>query len=546
MTRKAFIKKLGLGAFGLVLGRPMIGNVLMSSFYENGGHYPTIIIGTGYGSAVAAERLATEGHQVLMLEMGIDWDGYKQENPDFEFPVMSSPTKESTWMNDSTQLPIETANANSFDKFTGILRRKDFKNVKIFMGRGIGGGSLVNGGMTVTPNENYFEQIFNDVGVNIPVTEFYQTYFPMANANLGINTVPVDVYNSEWYQFARLGVQEGINAGFTEVDVPNIYDFDYMRTEINGSSPRSATKGEVLFGNNHGKQDLTKTYIKRALDTGNVTIMPQHKVDHIIDKGDGTYALKVLKIDTLDRDICVKEFTCDKLFLGAGSLGTTKLLLKSKDLGTMPNVSIEVGQYWGNNGNTMCSRMTFLPLLHSSRGNNQSTMPVRGLDNFNSPDYPFFAEIAPMPQLGSHTGMYLVVNKLKKTATFNGYGEIIYDPYKNDIRLDWDERHNQHMRSNAEYFLQQMNDSNPGSFGDTYVNNTTLFPNNGVDETICYHPLGGCVLGKATDMYGRLNAHQNLFVMDGALIPGTLGVNPYVTITAIAERNIQNIIANNY
>jgi len=51
------------------------------------------------------------------------------------------------------------------------------------------------------------------------------------------------------------------------------------------------------------------------------------------------------------------------------------------------------------------------------------------------------------------------------------------------------------------------------------------------------------VLNQATDNYGRLPEYPGLYVMDGSLIPGSTGVNPFVTITALAERNIEQIIA---
>ena len=56
------------------------------------------------------------------------------------------------------------------------------------------------------------------------------------------------------------------------------------------------------------------------------------------------------------------------------------------------------------------------------------------------------------------------------------------------------------------------------------------------------HSLGGCVRGKATDGYGRVNGYDNLFVNDASLIPGYLGCNPFMLITALAERNIEAIL----
>ena len=51
------------------------------------------------------------------------------------------------------------------------------------------------------------------------------------------------------------------------------------------------------------------------------------------------------------------------------------------------------------------------------------------------------------------------------------------------------------------------------------------------------------MLNKATDNYGRLHGYPGLYVIDGSLIPGNTSVNPFVTITALAERNIEKIIA---
>lgn len=56
------------------------------------------------------------------------------------------------------------------------------------------------------------------------------------------------------------------------------------------------------------------------------------------------------------------------------------------------------------------------------------------------------------------------------------------------------------------------------------------------------HPMGGCVRGAATDSYGRVNGYDNLFVNDASLLPGYLGCNPFMSITALAERNIEGVL----
>lgn len=61
-------------------------------------------------------------------------------------------------------------------------------------------------------------------------------------------------------------------------------------------------------------------------------------------------------------------------------------------------------------------------------------------------------------------------------------------------------------------------------------------------DDVCCRPLGGCVLGKATDNHGRVSGHAHLYVTYGSLIPGSAGVNPVVAITALFERYIERIV----
>jgi len=70
---------------------------------------------------------------------------------------------------------------------------------------------------------------------------------------------------------------------------------------------------------------------------------------------------------------------------------------------------------------------------------------------------------------------------------------------------------------------------------DKYLNNVT------------YHPLGGCVMGQATDMIGRLAEYPNLYVNDSTLLPGIAACsNPAYLIAGTAERNIDKIIKEDF
>jgi cholesterol oxidase len=57
------------------------------------------------------------------------------------------------------------------------------------------------------------------------------------------------------------------------------------------------------------------------------------------------------------------------------------------------------------------------------------------------------------------------------------------------------------------------------------------------------HPLGGACISQVCDDCGRVKGHPGLYVVDGALMPGsTTCVNPVLTIAAVAERCLDRIL----
>lgn len=66
-------------------------------------------------------------------------------------------------------------------------------------------------------------------------------------------------------------------------------------------------------------------------------------------------------------------------------------------------------------------------------------------------------------------------------------------------------------------------------------------------DLITPHPLGGCSMGDSpsdgvVDHTGEVFGHRGLYVIDGAIIPRPLGVNPSRTIAALAERCAEHIV----
>ncbi len=141
--------------------------------------------------------------------------------------------------------------------------------MRIWMGRGVGGGSLVNGGMSVVPQREYFQEVFPQLNMDI----FYQKYYPLVQKELKVNTADeAFLQDCPFYKFSKVGEKEAQHAGFKTARVSNVYDFDYMQKEYANEVPRSALGGELIYGNNHGKNSLDKTYLKQAAATGNLTI----------------------------------------------------------------------------------------------------------------------------------------------------------------------------------------------------------------------------------------------------------------------------------
>lgn len=482
---------------------------------------PIVIIGSGYGGAVSALRLCEAGKKVVLLEMGLNW-----EKAGIPFSNLLKPGKSSAWLKKKSIAPF--MNIFSLTPFTGTLDRLDFDHINIWVGRGVGGGSLVNGGMAVTPKENYFKEVFPHLNAE----KFYSHYFPLVQKELKVNVIDEEfLKDCPYYKFTRVGEEEAHKAGFKTMRVPNVYDFKYMEKEFLNEVPRSALNTEVIYGNNHGKNSLDKTYLKKALETGNLEILDLHRVDDIKLNDDKTYTVSVQQTDTSGTLIADKMFHCKKLILAAGTMGTLQLLLRSHAVNGLP-LHEGIGKNWGNNGNFMTGRNWVKP-LSGGTGAKQSTIPVGGIDNWDDKEHTFFTEIAPLPMgMDVATALYLLINRVDKK------GEVTYDTINQSLKLNWDESHTAKMKENAKYFVRKMNKANGGT------RSHFLF-NNGFGADICYHPLGGCVLGETTNEYGKLKEHENLYVLDGSLIPGTIGVNPFVTITAIAEYCIENLIREN-
>ncbi|RVW02514.1 GMC oxidoreductase [Rhodococcus spongiicola] len=530
VSRRRFLAGAGLTAGALMLSSTSTAaSASPRRALSDGDRVPALVIGSGYGGAVAALRLTQAGIPTQVVEMGRSWDTPGSDGK--IFCGMLNPDERSFWLADRTDAPVSNFigfNINrNIDRYVGVLDSERFSGIKVYQGRGVGGGSLVNGGMAVTPKRDFFEEILPSVDPNA----MYNTYFPRANTALGVNHIDEDWFESTpWYKFARTGRTTAHRSGFTTTFVPNVYDFEYMKQEEAGQVPASGLDGEVIYGNNAGKKSLDKTYLAQAAATGKLTITALHKVTGVAPASGAGYDVTMEQIDERGNVIATKVVTADRVFFAAGSVGTSKLLVSMKAQGHLPNLSSQVGEGWGNNGNIMFGRANHM--WHPT-GSKQATIPAMGIDNWADPAAPVFAEIAPLPAgLETYVSLYLAITKNPERARFQ------FNSSTGAVDLSWAASQNQVGIDMTKKVFDKINRRE----GTIY--RTDLF---GVykrwGDNFTYHPLGGCVLNEATDNYGRLSEYPGLYVVDGSLVPGNVGVNPFVTITALAERNMEQIIS---
>jgi cholesterol oxidase len=375
------------------------------------------------------------------------------------------------------------------------------------------------------PTESQIQAAFPD----IDPAEFLGTYIERAKTALRISYRDMDWFEqAPCFQYARVGRKYAEAAGYGVDYNGSSYSFDYLTKEQAGEVPRSAMAVEQQYGNNHGRiGSVDQTYIQAALATGKVILKPLTEVTEFQRYRNGGWLVRTHEIDRWGQQLSTSEISCDKLFLNAGVLGTNKLLLRARDTGALPDLSQEIGRGYGNNGDIMVSHTL---ADEDPAGTEQSLMGMINLDGREDPDNPFYASVFSMPlPVETHTLGYYVMVRTGDRAS------ITYDGAADSINIGWPIEFTDHLIERAQLVFDRVTQANGVEYRDDLFKGQVFAP-----HTV--HPMGGCVRGIATDSLGRVNGYENLYVNDASLLPGYLGCNPYMTITALAERNIEAIL----
>jgi cholesterol oxidase len=481
-------------------------------------HSQAIVIGSGFGASVTALRLAEAGVQNVVLERGSRWpnDPWREI-----FTGDDLPDGRGFWHRTSftgvTKVPV------FFADFGGVLDVTEFPGIDVWRGAAVGGGSVVFTGVMVAPSRKLFDEIFRGT---VDYDELDRIYYPRVRQMLRLSTMPPDIYGSAPFTHSRVWDDQVRKVGYQPQANESIFNWAILRGELAGTTRPSATAARSNLGNSNGaKFDLNQNYLAYAQATGRSVVYPGHRVDAIAQDPGGRYLVHVTKLDPTGAVLATRTLTCDRLFLGAGSLGTTELLVRAQATGALPHLNEHVGDGWGTNGDVALARpgdrMSGLGhgVPSASRIYDESGMPL-SLESWYIPGIPF--------ETGAVASLGIVFDPTRARLRF--------DPVRNAATLTWPGQ-----AQDAIVAACRTVDHRIAERSGIVADYSALRYD--ANAVFTAHPLGGVVLGRATDNYGRVLGHPGLYVMDGAAIPGSTGaVNPSLTITAVAERNIETII----
>lgn len=484
-------------------------------------HTANLVIGSGFGGAITALRLAQAGEPVTVLERGFKWPNSPRRNI-FANDVV--PDGRAFWF--KSRATMLTGLDARIDSFGGVMDATEYDNMTVWRGACVGGGSVVFTGVMIQPDQRYFDALFQG---GVSYAELDAIYYPRVRRMLNLSSMPEDIYRSKPFGHSRAWDKHMRMSGYSPSRIDSLFNWSVVRSELAGRVRKSATVGLSNHGNSNGaKYDLNQNYLRYAEATGLAKVYPGQEVQGIGQDGD-RYVLEVRRRSVTGEELGRDTLTCDRLFLCAGSVGTSELLVKAQAEGTLPNLNEHVGQGWGTNGDAIVVR-SFSPMEGLTQGtpcassihDAREGMPVT-FENWYAPGVPLNAGI---------------IGTLGMAFDQTRRGSFVRNSGSGKVELQWAKEGN----ADAHKAIAAVNEriaaaSNtvPGAW--PFIGSV-----NGMNWTA--HPLGGAVLGRATDHYGRVKGYPRLYVMDGAGIPGSTGsVNPVLTIAALAERNIEHIIA---
>lgn len=507
-------------------------------------HYDVAIIGSGFGGSVAALRLSEKGYRVVVFEAGRRFAAA-------DFPRSNWNVRRFLWF---PRLGMR-----------GIQRLTLLRDVLVLSGAGVGGGSLVYANTLYEPHDAFFtDPQWEDItSWKRELAPFYAQAKRMLGATPHPAQTPADLVLrrvashfgvEDTYQPTPVGVYYG-EAGIESAD-----------PYFGGAGPDRTgciSCGGCMVGCRYNaKNTLDRNYLYLAEQLG-ADVVAETEVRRVTPRPDGGFRLETVRPGAWMRH---RARTCnaDQVVFSAGALGTTRLLLELKRAGTLPRLSPRLGRLVRTNSEAILG----------------ATARQRGVDYSEGvaitssihPDPHTHIEPVRYPKGSNVMGLLATIlvdggGRVPRQLRF--LGQVACHPVAFLRSLSvrhWAERSvillvmqslDNAIRVTLGRGRRLRSSQDRGKPNPSYIpvaneaarvaaETMNGFPGSAVNEVLLdvpttAHLIGGACLGAdretgVIDPYQRVFDYPGLHVADGSAIPGNLGVNPALTITAMTER----------
>lgn len=549
-----------------------------------------VVVGSGFGGSVAAYRLAAAGREVRVLERG------KPYGP-----------------GDFAREPWEMA-ANFWDPSSGRLGLFDvwtFRGLDAVVSAGLGGGSLIYANVLLRKPEAWFvtHEDFGSGYESWPITRAdLDPHYDVTLAMLGAQPFPMGQPGFTSVKKPAAMFTAGERLGLHTELPPLAVSF---RPAPGAASGVGLALEAAPYGNLHGRRRTTcilcgqcdigcNTGSKNTLDHTYLSAAAHHgaRIDTLTEvrsvaAEDSGYRVEYVVHPAqhddgrphCTRQLDVKVVRCKRLILAAGSLGTTYLLLRSKQEKLLPALdSPALGSRFSGNGDFLAvmygaHAANGAPLpLHASRGPVITTAigvpdavegngPVGRGHYVEDAGYPLivdwllelrpkglplrvayfaakrlweYAIRSPKSQLGSDLARLLGTGVQPGTSMpLLGMGRDIPDGQmslknKRYLAVSWTTK-------TSQAYIDGVRETMGRIAAELHAEKLKDDVWSYLRRSITVHPVGGAPMGHSSetgvcDSFGEVFGHDNLFIADGAVLPGSVGSNPSLTIAAVSDR----------